>query len=124
MPLGGALKGHKGFSLALAIEAMGQGLSGHGRVDRPKGIVLSVFIQVIDPDAFAGHDGFIRQVSYLANACRSNPPAPGVQWVKVPGDNAARARRVALSEGVPLDDIVQTRLRAKAAELGIEWADT
>jgi L-lactate dehydrogenase len=124
MPLGGALKGHKGFSLALAIEAMGQGLSGHGRVDRPKGIVLSVFIQVIDPNAFVGHDGFIRQVSYLANACRSNPPAPGVQSVKVPGDNAARARRVALSEGVPLDDTFQTRLRAKAAELGIEWTGT
>lgn len=124
MPLGGALKGHKGFSLALAIEAMGQGLSGHGRVDQPKGIMLSVFIQIIDPDAFAGHERFIRQVSHLADACRRNPPAPGVQSVKVPGDNAARARRVALTEGVALDDIVQTKLRAKADELGIKWTDT
>ena len=121
MPLGGALKGYKGFSLALAIEALGQGLSGHGRADAPRGMVLSVFIQVIDPAAFAGHDAFVRQASHLADVCRGNPPAPGFEKVRVPGDSAAIERRDALRAGVPLDGAIYSSLQSKAAELGVGW---
>jgi L-lactate dehydrogenase len=121
MPLGGALKGHKGFSMALAIEALGQGLAGHGRAEAPVGMVLSVFLQVIDPEAFAGRDAFVREATHLAGLCRSNPPAPGVERVRVPGDNAARMRREALAQGVPLDEALSARLRRRAAELGVGW---
>jgi LDH2 family malate/lactate/ureidoglycolate dehydrogenase len=121
MPLGGALKGHKGFSLALAIEALGQGLSGYGRADAPKGIVLSVFVQVMDPAAFAGRDAFVRQTSHLTGACRSNPPAPGVARVRVPGDAAAASRRKALEMGVPLDTAIEEELRRRSAGLRVAW---
>ena len=121
MPLGGARKGHKGFSLALAIEALGQGLSGHGRAEAPQGMMLSVFLQVIDPAAFAGREAFIREASHLAEACRRNPPAPGVAKVRVPGDNAAASRRQALEMGIALDEAIHARLRQKASELGFGW---
>lgn len=121
MPLGGARKGHKGFSLALAIEALGQGLSGHGRAEAPQGMVLSVFLQVIDPAAFAGREAFIREASHLAEACRRNPPAPGVAKVRVPGDNAAVSRRQALEMGVALDEAIHARLRQKASDIGFGW---
>jgi LDH2 family malate/lactate/ureidoglycolate dehydrogenase len=121
MPLGGVLKGHKGFSLALAIEALGQGLSGHGRADAPKGVGLSVFVQVIDPAAFAGRDAFIRQTTHLTDACRSNAPAPGVDKVRVPGDGAAASRRKALEIGVPLDGAIEEELRRRAAGLHVAW---
>jgi LDH2 family malate/lactate/ureidoglycolate dehydrogenase len=121
MPLGGAQKGHKGFSLALAIELLGQGLSGHGRAEAPQGMVLSVFLQVIDPAAFAGREAFIREASHLAEACRRNPPAPGVAKVRVPGDNAAASRRQALEMGVTLDEAIHARLRQKASEIGFGW---
>lgn len=121
MPLGGARKGHKGFSLALAIEALGQGLSGHGRAEAPQGMVLSVFLQVIDPAAFAGREAFIREASHLAEACRRNPPAPGVAKVRVPGDSAAGSRRQALEMGIALDEAIHARLRQKASDIGFGW---
>ncbi len=118
MPLGGALKGHKGYGMALAIETMGQGLSGFGRSGQPKGMQLSVFLQVIDPAAFAGTDAFLREASHLANACRANPPPAGKPLVRVPGDNAARSRREALANGVIVDDAVIAKLKVHAQRLG------
>lgn len=123
MPLGGALKGHKGYGMALAIEVMGQGLSGFGRSIKPKGMQLSVFVQVIDPDAFAGREAFLRESTYLAEACRANPPTAGVSSVRVPGDSAARHRREALELGVTVDDTVLARLKAAAQRLGVAWPD-
>ena len=38
LPLGGLDAGHKGFALALLIEAMTAGLAGHGRADPPCGL--------------------------------------------------------------------------------------
>ena len=123
MPLGGALKGHKGYGMALAIEALGQGLSGFGRSGKPAGMQLSVFAQVIDPDAFAGREAFLREATHLAESCRANPPAPGVASVRVPGDSAARHRREALEAGVTVDDLVLSRLKAAAQRLGVAWPD-
>jgi L-lactate dehydrogenase len=121
MPLGGALKGHKGYGMALAIETMGQGLSGFGRSGQPKGMQLSVFLQVLDPEAFAGREAFLREATHLAEACRANPPAPGVASVRVPGDSAARHRREALSTGVPVEDSVLARLKVAGARHGVAW---
>ena len=36
LPLGGIELGHKGFSLALIVEALTSGLAGHGRSERPR----------------------------------------------------------------------------------------
>ncbi len=119
MPLGGALKGHKGYGLALAIETMGQGLSGFGRSGHPKGMQLSVFLQVIDPSAFAGSDAFLREATHLANACRINPPPAGKPPVRVPGDNAAHNRRESLAHGVYIDDAVLDKLNQQARRLGM-----
>ena len=58
MPVGGLEYGHKGFGLALGIEALSQGLSGSGRSKKPKSMNLSTFVQVIDPDAFAALKAF------------------------------------------------------------------
>ncbi len=65
MPLGGLEYGHKGFGLALGIEALSQGLSGSGRSRKLKTMNLSIYIQVIDPDAFAGLETFKNEMSFL-----------------------------------------------------------
>src|SRR5262249_21717733 len=52
LPIGGTVYGHKGYGLALTIEALTQGLGGFGRADAPGGWGASVFVQVIDPAAF------------------------------------------------------------------------
>lgn len=121
LPLGGALKGHKGYGLGLMVELLGQGLSGKGRANTAAGpLAQSVFLQVIDPEAFLGVDEFRRQSDGLADACRSNPPAPATNGsVRVPGDSAARHRRRALERGVPVSEAAWSKIAERAHALGI-----
>ncbi|MBU3031333.1 Ldh family oxidoreductase [Paracoccus marinaquae] len=121
MPLGGALKGHKGYGLALMVDLLGQGLSGKGRANTAPGpLAQSAFIQVMDPEFFAGLGSFTEQSDWLADACRSNPPAP---WnngpVRVPGDSASRKRRAALRDGVPINEAHWQKMGAHATRLGV-----
>ncbi|TWG35659.1 L-lactate dehydrogenase [Acidovorax delafieldii] len=111
LPVGGLDHGHKGYSLALLVEALTQGLSGFGRADAPSGTSVSLFVQVLDPSAFGGSTEFTRQTAHLAAACRDTPPVPGVDRVRVPGDRAAQAKKSALEHGVPLDDAILTGLQ-------------
>lgn len=122
MPLGGALKGHKGYGLALMVDLLGQGLSGKGRANTavPGPLAQSAYIQVIDPNFFAGLDAFNEQSDWTANAARTNPPAP---WnngpVRVPGASASQKRRRALSDGVPVADGDWARIAKHAERLGV-----
>ena len=61
LPTGGTDHGHKGYGLALLVEALTQGLGGFGRAEPPTGWGASVFVQAIDPAAFGGPDDFRRQ---------------------------------------------------------------
>ena len=122
MPLGGALKGHKGFGLALMVDLLGQGLSGKGRANTaaPGPLAQSAFVQVIDPAFFAGLEAFTQQSDWLADACRTNPPAPWTKGpVRVPGDSASRKRRQALAQGVPVAENDLTRMSRHAQRLGV-----
>lgn len=123
LPVGGMDHGHKGYSMALLVEAMTQGLGGGGRADEPKGTYTSVFIQVLDPAAFGGRENYVRQTDWLANACRSNPPVPGGQPVRVPGDRAASNREYALEHGVPLRQSIVEALQEASQQLKVELPD-
>lgn len=102
LPLGGTDHGHKGYGLALLVEALTQGLGGFGRAEKPTQWVASVFVQVVDPSAFGGTDAFKSEMSWLASACRDSPPRPGVDAVRLPGQRALERKRKALAEGVAL----------------------
>ncbi|MEZ5668143.1 MAG: Ldh family oxidoreductase [Alphaproteobacteria bacterium] len=119
LPTGGLDHGHNGFGLALMIEALTQALSGHGRADAPEGWGASVFVQVMDPAAFGGVDAYLRQTGWLADACRSNPPRPGVEKVRLPGDSAMARRRDGNANGVALYRGILDGLKARAATLGV-----
>jgi LDH2 family malate/lactate/ureidoglycolate dehydrogenase len=102
LPVGGMDHGHKGYGLALLVEALTQGLGGFGRAEKPTGWGASVFVQVIDPAAFGGVDGFRREMGWLAAACRAASPTPGVDAVRLPGQRGLECKRRALAEGVVL----------------------
>ena len=57
LPLGGLDRGHKGFGLGLMVEALTAGLGGYGRADKPTSWGASVFLQMIDPEAFGANRG-------------------------------------------------------------------
>jgi LDH2 family malate/lactate/ureidoglycolate dehydrogenase len=102
LPTGGRDHGHKGYGWALMIEALTQGLSGFGRAEGPKGWGASVFVQVFDPALFGGHEAFVRETTWLTEQCRSCPPVPGVDAVRLPGQRALERKRRAIAEGVEL----------------------
>jgi L-lactate dehydrogenase len=119
LPLGGLEAGHKGFGLALMIEALTAGLAGFGRADPPEGWGATVFVQVLDPSAFGGADAFLRQMQWLREACRANPPRPGVDRVRLPGERGLARRREQLAHGVALHADVLPALAPWAEKLGV-----
>src|SRR5258708_48949 len=102
MPLGGFDLGYKGFALALLVEALTSGLAGHGRADQPREWGASVFVQLIDPERFAGRAAFERQTTSLAQLCRTAPVAPGWPAVRLPGEAALARRARQLQDRVAL----------------------
>ena len=119
LPVGGLDHGHKGYGMALIVEALTQGLSGHGRADPPEGWGASIWVQVQDPTAFAGADAFSRQTDRLVELCRTNPPRPGVDAVRLPGDGALSRKRTALADGVALYPGIMDGLAEWAGKLGV-----
>jgi LDH2 family malate/lactate/ureidoglycolate dehydrogenase len=77
-------------------------------------------VQVLDPDAFAGREAFTRQTDVLAEACRASEPRPGIERVRLPGENALALRRAALVHGVELYAGLGDELRASADRLGVQ----
>ena len=102
LPLGGMQVGHKGFALALLIEALTSALSGYGRVDKPDRWGASVFLQLIDPDAFGGREHFMRETSWLSRACQATQPIDPQKPVRMPGQTGLSKRRAAMQSGVSL----------------------
>ncbi|MGP1396989.1 MAG: Ldh family oxidoreductase [Inquilinaceae bacterium] len=119
LPIGGQDYGHKGYALALMVEALSQGLSGYGRADGPTEWGAAVFVQILDPAAFGGLSAFTRQTGWIAEACRQSPPVPGVESVRLPGHGALTAKRRALAEGVALYPGILDALRPWADKLGV-----
>jgi LDH2 family malate/lactate/ureidoglycolate dehydrogenase len=119
LPLGGLDLGHKGFALSLMVDALTTGLSGMGRASKPAGGGTPVFLQLINPDAFAGIDAFKGETGFLAQACRASRPRPGTAAVRMPGDAALARRRAQLENGVELYPSIMPDLMAWTDRFGI-----
>lgn len=119
LPIGGQEYGHKGYGLALMIEALTQGLSGHGRADPAEGWGASVHIQVCDPTAFSGRDAFNRQIDHIVSKCLANKPVPGSAPVRLPGQSAIQKRKDSKENGVLLYPGIMEALQPWAQEYGV-----
>jgi LDH2 family malate/lactate/ureidoglycolate dehydrogenase len=119
LPLGGVDLGHKGFALALLVEAMTSALGGHGRADQVKRWGASVFVQLIDPAGFGGREAFLRETSFLAHACGEAPAPAGKPPVRLPGQAGLSRRQRQLAEGVELHAAILPALRPWAERLGV-----
>jgi len=119
LPLGGLEAGHKGYALALLIEAMTAALTGFGRADPKEGWGATVFVQALDPRAFGGIDAFRRQMDWLVDACHGATPRPGVERVRLPGERGLKLMREQLARGVELHPTILPALAPWSEKLGV-----
>lgn len=115
LPLGGPDLGHKGFALGLLVEALTSGLGGFGRSDQPKRWGASVFLQIMDPEAFGGRERFEQEGGWLVRACRAAQAIPGGTGVRLPGQAGLARRRDYLKNGMHLAPTIMPAL--------MPWAD-
>lgn len=119
LPLGGLDSGYKGFALGVLVEALTSGLAGYGRVDNPDTWGASVFIQLIDPEAFGGRQSFQRVTQHLSDACiRTKPIA---EPVRMPGSRALRLREDQKKHGLQLHPSIPPALKACGKEYQVEF---
>ncbi|WP_207481176.1 Ldh family oxidoreductase [Arenibaculum pallidiluteum] len=124
MLLGGLEYGHKGFGLALMVEALTQGLAGFGRRDSEKRWGGNVFLQLLDPEAFAGREVFLAQMDHLTERCHENAPLQDGVPVRMPGEQAERNMAAARQAGVRLAPLTVQRLSDAAGRYGIALPGT
>jgi LDH2 family malate/lactate/ureidoglycolate dehydrogenase len=119
LPLGGLDVGHKGYGLALMIEAMTGGLAGHGRADVVEGWGATVSVRLSDPDAFGGLSSFTGQTDWIVNACRQSAPRDASNPVRLPGERALARKRAQLERGVALHPSILPALESWAKRLHV-----
>jgi L-lactate dehydrogenase len=119
LPAGGMEHGHKGYALALLVEALTGALAGHGRADPREGWGASVFLQVLNPACFGGIEAFRREATSVAAACVATPPRPGVERVRLPGESGLQRRADQIAHGVDLHPSILPALRSWTEKLGV-----
>jgi len=118
--LGGMDAGHKGYGLTLLVEALTGGLAAHGRADPKEGWGATVFVQLLDPEAFGGLSGMTRQLDWVADACHKSRPRPGYSEVRLPGERGLLRRAQQQAVGIELHPSIMPMLTPWAEKLKVD----
>jgi LDH2 family malate/lactate/ureidoglycolate dehydrogenase len=121
LPIGGLSYGHKGYGLALMVEALTGGLAGWGRADPKEGWGATVHITLYDIEAFAGRTHFLRQMDEIAQQCLTNPPRPGTTSVRLPGQAGLQRRAEQQRNGIRLHPDVVNGLLPVCERYGLPF---
>ena len=119
LPIGGLDYGHKGFALGLMVEALTQGLTGHGRADGVREWTGEVFLQVLNPALFGGISQFTRQSTWIKEACLDSHPIDPKNPVRIPGQEGIKKRQNQLENGIMLHPSIMPALTPWASKLGV-----
>lgn len=119
LPLGGML-GHKGYGLAMMIDAIAGGLSWAGcSAEKPTRGSSGFVALAMRIDAFIDPDEYKRETQCLVDWVKSSPTAPGFKQIYVPGEIETEIRRQREANGIVLEDVVWAQITALAQELGV-----
>lgn len=119
LPLGGMHSGHKGYGLSWMVEALTGGLAGHGRADVREGWGATVFLQIIDPRAFAGLPAFNTQMDAVSAQCHDSRPTQAGGWVRTPGERGLALKAASAAQGVALYPNIMPMLQPWADKLKV-----
>jgi len=128
LPLGGAgesRSGHKGYGLAIMVEALtsvlAQGLL-CPEMQGAHGDHTSHFFLAFDPAMF-GDPKIIREnMSRYLQMLRSSEKLPGESRIYTPGEKAFAAQARRLEGGIPVEENTYAELKCIAEELNIAFA--
>ncbi|MGN0996386.1 MAG: Ldh family oxidoreductase [Candidatus Ventricola sp.] len=126
LPLGGAgelQSGHKGYGLAIMVEALtgvlAQGLTAP-QMCGAHGDHTSHFFLAFDPAMFGDPADIRARMSAYLRALRDSGKLPGCERIYTPGEKAFEAQARRLQEGIPVEHNTLAELRQIARELGVE----
>jgi len=120
LPLGGLDAGHKGFGLALFVEALTSGLAGHGRADGVDTWGASVSVQITDIEAFGEKQAFSNQLDHLVERSIAGKSANSENPVRLPGQRGLALKADQLKHGVMLHEAIMPTLDELMTEGGVE----
>ncbi|HUK00448.1 MAG TPA: Ldh family oxidoreductase [Stellaceae bacterium] len=98
---------HKGYGLALMVQALGVLAGSALDVDRDNGYLFLV----LKPDLLRPLEAFKREMTELIERVKATPRQPGVDEIRIPSEQAFRNRTRALREGLEIDAAVYEALR-------------
>jgi uncharacterized oxidoreductase len=114
---------HKGFGLAVLIDALAGGLSGAGCCWDPNaplaGQTDGALLLAVQIEAFCPLVEFRRHISRLIQHIKSSPPAPGIAEVLTPGELEASTRRQRLKEGIPVETATWQMIQPIMDQVGV-----
>ena len=117
LPLGGSA-GHKGFGLAMMIDAIAGGLSWAGcSAEQPTRGGSGYLALAIKIESFIDLDEYKREVQTLVDWVKSSPTLPGVERIYIPGEIEEERRRQREADGINIEPATWEALLAVANEL-------
>jgi LDH2 family malate/lactate/ureidoglycolate dehydrogenase len=122
LPVGGEHAMHKGFGLALVVDALAGVLTGanFGRDAAVSDGKEGQFFLAIDPEVFMPAAEYRARMDSLIEQVKATEPLPGTGEILVPGERGQRRRRELLAAGtVPLGDVTWQTMEKTCADLGV-----
>ena len=78
-----------------------------------------MFLQIIDPQAFAGLGEFTRQTGFVTEQCLASRPARTGRPVRLPGERGLQLAAAQREEGVALYPSIMPSLEPWCRKLGV-----
>ena len=109
--------GHKGYGLALLVEALGAAVTGTFAAE--SGLLMGGSIIAIDPGSLVGSAPYGNGVGQLVERMHATPAAVGFEQVLVPGEPESLNRAQNRAAGIEIAAATASDIRDAAAKLGV-----
>ena len=123
------MAGHKGYALALMVEAFSSVLSGaaigpaigsmYKDLDRKQDV--GHFFCLIDIAAFMDLEEFTRRMDQTLDGIKACRKRPGVEEILVPGERSARKKKINNAQGISLSKEVTAEIEQWCTRLNVRF---
>ena len=120
LPMGGSV-GHKGYGLAMMVEAIAGGLSWAGcTTAAPTRGGCGYLAMAIKIDSFIDPDEYKKEIGMLIDWVKSSPRMPGQERIYYPGEIEAETRSQREADGILIEDTTWNTICASAQSVGVD----